>query len=62
MILERLSGWSRRRKILTLAVAGVVAVIVAIVLVWLLVWRGDAPPPPSVLERSEALTATTEPL
>ncbi|MDE0654234.1 MAG: YceI family protein, partial [bacterium] len=32
----------------------------AIVLVWLLVWRGDAPPPPSVLERSEALTATTE--
>ncbi len=60
MILERLSGWSRRRKILTLLAAGVVAVVVAIVLVWLLVWRGDAPPPPSVLERSEALTATTE--
>lgn len=60
MILERLSGWSRRRKILTLAAAGAVAVIVAILLVWLLVWRGDAPPPPSVLERSEALTATTE--
>ena len=37
------------------------AAVVAIVLVWLLVWRGDAPPPPSVLERSEALTATTEP-
>ncbi|MDE0668054.1 MAG: YceI family protein, partial [bacterium] len=29
-------------------------------LVWLLVWRGDAPPPPSVLERSESLTATTQ--
>lgn len=62
MIVERLSGWSRRRKILTLAAAAVVAVVVAIVLVWLLVWRGDPPPPPSVLERSEALTATTVPL
>ncbi|MYE67082.1 MAG: YceI family protein [Acidimicrobiia bacterium] len=53
-------GWSRRRKILTIAAAGVVAVVVAIVLVWMLVWRGDAPPPPSVLERSESLTATTQ--
>ena len=61
MILERFSSWTRRRKILTLAAAAVVAVAVAIVLVWLLVWRGDAPPPPSVLERSEALTATTAP-
>ena len=61
MFRERLSRWSRRRKILTLAAAAVVAVVVAIVLVWLLVWRGDAPPPPSVQERSEALTATTTP-
>ena len=61
MIRERFSSWTRRRKILTLAVATVVAVVVAIVLVWVLVWRGDAPPPPSVLERSEALTATTAP-
>ena len=61
MIRERFSSWTRRRKILTLAVAAVVAVVVAIVLVWVLVWRGDAPPPPSVLERSEALTATTAP-
>ena len=53
-------GWSRRRKILTIAAAGVVGVVVAIVLVWMLVWRGDAPPPPSVLERSESLTATTQ--
>ena len=59
MIRERFSSWTRRRKILTLAAAAVVAVVVAIVLVWVLVWRGDAPPPPSVLERSEALTATT---
>ena len=59
MILERFSGWSRRRKALTLGAAALVAVVVAVVLVWLLVWRGDAPPPPSVLERSEALTATT---
>ena len=59
MILERFSGWSRRRKILTLAAVGVAAAVVAVVLVWVLVWRGDAPPPPSVLERSEALTATT---
>ena len=58
---ERPSGWSRRRKILTIAVAGAVAAVAAVVLVWLLVWRGDAPPPPSVLERSEALTATTAP-
>ena len=62
MIVERLSGWSRRRKILTLAATAAVGVVVAIVLVWLLVWRGDAPPPPSVLERSEALTATTVPV
>ena len=61
MIRERFSSWTRRRKILTLAAAAVVAVVVAIVLVWVLVWRGDAPPPPSVLERSEALTATTAP-
>ena len=59
MVLERFSGWSRRRKALTLGAAALVAVVVAVVLVWLLVWRGDAPPPPSVLERSEALTATT---
>ncbi len=59
MILERFSGWSRRRKVLTLGAAAVVTVVVAVVLVWLLVWRGDAPPPPSVLERSQALTATT---
>ncbi len=59
MVLERFSGWSRRRKALTLGAAALVAVVVAVVLVWLLVWSGDAPPPPSVLERSEALTATT---
>lgn len=59
MISQRFSGWSRRRKILTLGAATVVAAVVAVILVWLLVWRGDAPPPPSVLERSEALTATT---
>ena len=62
MFRERFSRWSRRRKILTLAAAAVVGVVVAIVLVWVLVWRGDAPPPPSVLERSEALTATTAPV
>lgn len=57
---ERPSGWSsRRRKILTLAAVGAVGAVLAVVLVWLFVWRGDAPPPPSVLERSEALTATT---
>ena len=61
MFRERFSRWSRRRKILTLAATAVVGVVVAIVLVWVLVWRGDAPPPPSVLERSEALTATTAP-
>ena len=61
MFRERFSRWSRRRKILTLAAVAVVAAVVAILLVWLLVWRGDAPPPPSVLERSEALTATTAP-
>ena len=59
---ERFSRWSRRRKLLTLAATAVVGVVVAIVLVWVLVWRGDAPPPPSVLERSEALTATTAPV
>lgn len=59
MVLERFSGWSRRRKVLTFGAAALVAIVVAVVLVWLLVWRGDAPPPPSVLERSEALTATT---
>ena len=59
MVLERFSGWSRRRKALTFGAAALVAVVVAVVLVWLLVWSGDAPPPPSVLERSEALTATT---
>ena len=59
MVLDRFKAWSRRRKILTLGAVGVVAVVVAVVLVWLLVWRGDAPPPPSVLERSQALTATT---
>ncbi len=59
MISQRFSRWSRRKKILTSGAAGVVAVVVAVILVWLLVWRGDAPPPPSVLERSEALTATT---
>ena len=62
MFRERFSRWSRRRKILTLAATAVVGVVVAIVLVWVLVWRGDAPPPPSVLERSEALTATTVPV
>ncbi len=59
MILDRYRGWTRRRKVLTLGAAAAVAIVVAVVLVWLLVWRGDAPPPPSVLERSEALTATT---
>ena len=59
MVLERFSGWSRRRKALTLGAAALVAVVVAVVLVWLLVLSGDAPPPPSVLERSEALTVTT---
>ena len=59
MVLERFSGWSRRRKVLTFGAAGLVAVVVAVVLVWPAVWRGDAPPPPSVLERSEALAATT---
>ena len=59
MVLERFRGWSRRRKLLILGAAAGVVVVVAVVLVWLLVWRGDAPPPPSVLERSEALTATT---
>ncbi len=60
MFRERFSRWSRRRKILTLAAAAVVAVV-AVVVAIVLVWRGDAPPPPSVLERSEALTATTVP-
>ena len=59
MVLERFRGWSRRRKLLILGAAAGVVVVVVVVLVWLLVWRGDAPPPPSVLERSEALTATT---
>ena len=59
MVLERFKAWPRRRKILILGAVAVVAVVVAAILVWLLVWRGDAPPPPSVLERSEALTATT---
>ena len=58
---RRFRSWARRRRILTLAGVGIVAAVVAVVLVWLLVWRGDAPPPPSVLERSEALTATTAP-
>ncbi len=62
MIRERFGRWTRRRRILTLAATAVVGVVVAIVLVWMLVWRGDAPPPPSVLERSEALTATTVPV
>jgi polyisoprenoid-binding protein YceI len=59
MLLKGLSDWSRRRRILTLVAAGAAAAVVAVVLVWLFVWRGDAPPPPSVVERSTALTATT---
>ena len=59
MTLERPSGWSRRRKVLTFGGVAIVAAVLAVVLVWLFVWRGDAPAPPSVLERSEALTATT---
>lgn len=59
MTLERPSGWSRRRKILTFGGVAIVAVVLAVVLVWLFVWRDDAPPPPSVQERIEALTATT---
>ena len=59
MLLESISDWSRRRRILTLVAAAAFAAIVTVVLVWLFVWRGDAPPPPSVAERSTALTATT---
>lgn len=59
MVLTRLSGWSRRRKVLTFGAVAVLAAVLAVLLVWLFVWRGDAPPPPSVLERSEALTVTT---
>lgn len=55
---ERPVGWSRRRKMLVYGTAAVLAVLLALLLVWLFVWRSEAPPPPSVLERSEALTAT----
>ncbi len=60
MVLRRFRGWTRRRKILTFGAVGVAAIVVAVVLVWAFVWRSDAPPPPSVLERAAALTATSE--
>lgn len=58
---ERPGGPSRRRrrKILVYGAVAVLAVVLVLLLVWLFVWRSEAPPPPSVLERSEALTATT---
>lgn len=59
MTVERPAGWSRRRKILVYGIVAVLAVVLALLLVWLFVWRSEAPPPPSVFERSEALTATT---
>ena len=55
----RIRSMPRRRKIVLFGGVSVAAVALAVLLVYLFVWRSDAPPPPSVLQRSEALTATT---